>query len=85
MRFVRGANIPEIDGKTSAIVFLKKLDQVRHGAIVLYLSNDMLAGQAFPATADEAYIIVKKWKSSSARVVASRGIGTTCSSVYASR
>jgi len=42
--------------------------------MVLYLGNGMAAGQAFPATVDEAYIIAKGWKSSSARVTDSRGI-----------
>ena len=44
--------------------------------MALYLTNGMDAGQAFPATADEAYIIAKKWKSSSARLAASRGLIT---------
>ena len=74
VRCMRGANIPEMDGETSAIWFLEKLDQVRHGAMVLYLTNGRVAGQAFPATADEAYIIAKDWKSSSARIADSRGI-----------
>jgi hypothetical protein len=50
-RCMRGANIPAMDGETSAIWFLEKLDQVRHGAMVLYLTNDRVARQAFPATA----------------------------------
>ena len=74
MRRMRGVNIPEMDGKTSAIWFLEKLDQARHGAMVLYLTNGRIAGQTFPATAGEAYIIAKDWKSSSARVADSRGI-----------
>jgi hypothetical protein len=63
---MRGANIPEIDGETSAIWFLEKLDQVRHGTMVLYLTNGRVAGKAFPAITGEAYIIAKDWKSSSA-------------------
>ncbi len=51
---MRGAGIPEMDGETLAIWFLEKLDQVRHGSMVLYLTNGRAAGQAFPATADEA-------------------------------
>jgi hypothetical protein len=46
VRCMRGSNIPEMDGQTSAIWFLKKLDQVRHGAMVLYLTNGRVAGQA---------------------------------------
>ena len=42
--------------------------------MVMYLSNGGVAGQAFPSTADEAYIIKKDWKSSNARVADSRGI-----------
>jgi hypothetical protein len=30
-----GANIPEMDGETSAIWILEKLDQARHGAMVV--------------------------------------------------
>ncbi len=71
---MRQANIMEMDGEPSAIWLLEKLDQARHGAMVLYLTNGMVVGQAFPATADEAYIIVKDWKSLSARVADSRGI-----------
>ncbi len=48
-----------MDGETSAIWFLEKLDKVRHGAMVLHLTNDRVDGHAFPATADEAYIIAK--------------------------
>ncbi len=56
---MRGADIPEMDGGTSAIWFLEKLDQARHGAIMVYLTNGRVVGQAFPAIADEAYIVVK--------------------------
>jgi hypothetical protein len=42
--------------------------------MVLYLTNGRVDGQAFPVTVDEAYIIAKNWKSSSARVKDSRGI-----------
>ncbi len=86
VRCMRGADIPEMDGETSAICFLEKLYQVRHSAMVLYLTNGRAAGQAFTATADEAYIIAKDWESSSARVADSRGIvanGAVC--IYASR
>jgi hypothetical protein len=48
------ADILEMDGETSAIWFLEKLYQVRHGAMVLYLNNGRAVGQAFPATTDEA-------------------------------
>ncbi len=74
MRCMRRADIPKMDGETSAIWLLEKLYQVRHGAMVLYLTNSKVAGQAFPATADEAYIIGKVGKSFSARVADSRGI-----------
>ena len=74
LRCMRGAQIPDMDGEASAIWFLEKLDQVWHGAMVLSLTNGRAAGQAFPATADEAYIIAKDWRSSSARVADSRGI-----------
>jgi hypothetical protein len=66
MRCMRGADIPEMNGETSAILILEKLDHARHGAMVLYLANGRAAGQAFPATADEAYTIAKDWKSYSA-------------------
>ena len=59
LRCMRGAGIPEMDGETLAICFLEKLDQVRHGSMVLYLTNGRAAGQAFPATADEDYNIAK--------------------------
>jgi hypothetical protein len=42
--------------------------------MVLCLTNGMAAGQAFPATADEAYIIAKDGNNSFARVADSRGI-----------
>ena len=74
LRCMRGAGIPEMDGETLAIYFLEKLDQVRHGSMVLYLTNGRAAGQPFPATADEAYTIAKDWKSSSAWAADSRGI-----------
>jgi len=63
-----------MDGETSAIWFLENLDQVQNGAMVLYLTNGRVAGQASSATADEAYIIAKNRKTSSARVADSRGI-----------
>ncbi len=47
VRCMRGANIPGMDGETSAICFLEKLDQNRHGAMLLYLTNGKVAGQAF--------------------------------------
>ncbi len=59
VRCMREADIPETDGETSAIWFLEKLDQIRHGAMVLHLINGRAAGEGFPATADEAYIIAK--------------------------
>ena len=59
VRCMRDASIPEMDNETSVIWFLKKLYQLRHGAMVLYLTNGRVAGQAFPATTDEAYIIAK--------------------------
>ena len=74
LRCMRGAGIPEMDGETLAIWFLEKLDQVRHGSMVLYLTNGRAAGQAFPATADEAYTIAKDWKSSTVRAADFRGI-----------
>ncbi len=66
VRCMRGANIPEMDGETSTSWFLEKLDQVRHGAMVLYLTNGIVAGQAFPTTAYEAILIAKDWKRFSA-------------------
>ena len=42
--------------------------------MVLYINRDRAAGQAFSATADEAYIIAKDWKSFFSRVADSRGI-----------
>ncbi len=42
--------------------------------MVLCLINGIVAGQAFLVTADEAYIIAKDWKSSSARVTDLRRI-----------
>ena len=74
---MRGAGIPEMDGETLAIWFLEKLDQVRHGFMVLYLTYGRAAGQAFPATADEAYTIAKDWKSSTVRAADSRRINAT--------
>jgi hypothetical protein len=71
---MRGAEIQEMDTETSVIWFLKKIDQDRHGAMVLHLINDRAAGQVFPATANVAYIIAKNWKRTSARVADSRGI-----------
>jgi hypothetical protein len=49
-----------MDGETLAIWLLEKLDQDRHGSMVLYLTNGRAAGQAFPATADEAYTIANE-------------------------
>ncbi len=74
VRYMRGANIPEMDGETSGICFWENLDQAWHGAMVLYLINNIVAGQAFHATANEAGIIAKVWKSFSARIAYSRGI-----------
>jgi hypothetical protein len=42
--------------------------------MVLYLTDGRAAGQAFPVTADEAYIIANDYKRSSPRVCDSRGI-----------
>jgi hypothetical protein len=38
---------------------LEKLDPVLHGAMVMYLTNGNVPGQAFSTTADETYIIAK--------------------------
>jgi hypothetical protein len=38
---------------------LKKLDQVRHGAMIVHLMNGRSAGGAFPETVDAAYSIAK--------------------------
>ena len=85
LRCMRGAQIPDMDGETSTLWFLEKLDQVRHGAIMLSLTNGRAAGQAFPATSDEAYIIAKDWRSSSARVADSHGIMANGPVFYARR
>ena len=68
LRCMRGAGILEMDGETSIIWFLEKLDQDQHGAMVMSLTDRRAAGQAFPVTADEVYIIEKDWRSFSARV-----------------
>ncbi len=60
-------------GKTLAF-FLEKLDQFRHGPMVIYPTNGRDAGQPFPAIADEAYTIAKEWKSFTAWAADSRGI-----------
>ena len=57
-----------------ALEFLKKLDQVRHGAMLVHLLNGRSAGGAFPSTANDAYIVAKDWRSASLRVADSRGI-----------
>ncbi len=74
---MRGANIPEVEGEASAIYLLEKLYQVPHGAMMLYLTNVRAARNAFPATIDEAYTILKEWKSFSAQVVDSHGVIAT--------
>jgi hypothetical protein len=74
VRSMRGVEILEMDGETSAIWFVEELHQVRHGAMVLYLTNGRADGQALTATVEEAYIIAKHWKSCSARVVDLCGI-----------
>jgi hypothetical protein len=62
------AGAPSLDPQRLALKFLKKLDQVRHGAMIVHLMNGRSAGGAFPETVDAAYSIVKDWKSTSARV-----------------
>ncbi len=74
VRCMRGAGISKMNGETSAIWVLEKLDKVQHGVIVYYLTNSSDTEQAFPVTANEAYIIAKDWNISSARVADSRGI-----------
>ena len=55
VRCMRGTHIPEMNGETSAIWFLEnQLDQDRHGAMMLYLTNGRVIGQAFPETTHEA-------------------------------
>ena len=41
---IRRSNFPEMYSETSTIWFLEKLDQDRHGAMVIYLTNGMAAG-----------------------------------------
>jgi len=74
VRCMWGANIPEMVGKTFGIWLLEKQNTFRHCAKTLYITNGITAGQSIPATADEAYIIAKNWKSFSTRVTDSRRI-----------
>jgi hypothetical protein len=64
----------QIDPKQLALKFLKKLDQVRHGAMLIQLLNGRSAGGAFPASANYAYAAAKDWRSASLRATDSLGI-----------
>ena len=46
-----------IDSELLAIMFLKKLDQVRHGAMFVQLLNGCSANGAFLGTANDAYVV----------------------------
>jgi hypothetical protein len=63
-----------LDLQRLALKFLRKLDQIRHGSMIVRLMNGRSAGGAFPETVDAAYYIAYDWKSTSARVSNSRGI-----------
>jgi hypothetical protein len=63
-----------INPEQLALKFLNKLDQVRHGAMLVQSFNGRSAGGAFPATANDAYVVAKDWRSASIRVADSWGI-----------
>lgn len=53
--------------------FLRKLDQARHGPMVVQLSNNKASGGAFPATVDAAYDLAREWTSSTKPIGKSGG------------
>ncbi len=52
-----------IEPEQLALKFPKKLDQVRHGAILVQLLNGRSAGGAFLTSANDAYVVAKDWRS----------------------
>ena len=57
-----------------AFTFLEKLNQVRHGDMLVHLLNIRSPGGVFFATANDAFIVAKDWRSVSLRLADSCGV-----------
>jgi hypothetical protein len=54
------AGAPPLDPQRLELKFLKKLDKVRHGAMIVLLMNGRSAGGGFLKTVDDVYSIAKE-------------------------
>lgn len=63
LRTLASAGAPAIEPDRLVLKFLRKLDQARHGPMVVQLTNTQAAGGAFPATVEAAYNLAREWTS----------------------